>query len=341
MSLGEALAVGRLVELDRRVDHVLVHVLHVDADGEVEELGGLGPLAELVREALRDVGELGEVVADLDVLGPREVGDAVELEELADLRLLRDLGVRALVRLLRAQGAPGEEGGGDEHDGRGDGPRTQVHGRPPGCRSYRPRSRSATGEPALSAEARDRLVREQANEIRVAHDRPRSKKAEPQVARPSAGVDVEVVEHLDVVAEKADRSDDDVLLARRGHLVDHVDDHGPDPRNPRLERRALECGPVLGVAEALGHEARRLLELRDVGRALGDRSRDRVRREHERRGGEALLGPAHRLLADPPRAGGDEPRVVPERRQPARDLGRALAQGRARLVDGADVPCPS
>ena len=92
--------------------------------------------------------------------------------------------------------------------------------------------------------------------------------------RPGRGLDVEVVEDLEVVADEAARADEHAGRAGRGAVVEHLEDVGPEPRlgacgprsatpcdharEPGARRDRLGRGPqLLGVRVAGVEDARR------------------------------------------------------------------------------------
>ena len=95
---------------------------------------------------------------------------------------------------------------------------------------------------------------------------------------------------------------------------------------------ALVDDRVVGDADGLGDEARRLGELVGVAAALGHRGRDAVRGEDDRRRRAALLRDLRERGAHAVGVRLDEARVVVERAQ-LQHLGRARADRGLRAVD--------
>ena len=100
-------------------------------------------------------------------------------------------------------------------------------------------------------------------------------RARPRVAR----LDVEVVEHLHMVGDEADRRDDDVARRRGAAARQVVDDVGLEPRHVRRPAAALVDELPVGAADAPRRRGGRLLQLIHVSACASHRERDRVRRE--------------------------------------------------------------
>src|SRR5256885_12156875 len=91
----------------------------------------------------------------------------------------------------------------------------------------------------------------------------RLRPVEPDPARLGrrARLDVEVVEHLDVIADEADGHDDHVALAVAGEAPDHLADVRLEPRLTRAPAPALVGEAPARVPESTRHALRRRAEL--------------------------------------------------------------------------------
>src|SRR5438552_18017397 len=98
----------------------------------------------------------------------------------------------------------------------------------------------------------------------------RLRPVEPDPARLGrrARLDVEVVEHLDVIADEADGDDDHVALAVAGEAPNDLADVRLEPWLPRASAPALIGQAPALVAESIRHALRRRAELCHVGRGL-------------------------------------------------------------------------
>jgi undecaprenyl-diphosphatase len=181
-------------------------------------------------------------------------------------------------------------------------------------RSVLPRARPAGAREAApgqadvvrGAETADRPARraEQAlfheladgrDERRMRSDGRRAHEADAELVGDGTRLDVEVVEHLDVVREEPERGEHDVLDAPLRDGTKVVADVGLEPGHLRGTAAALVHDGVIRNSDALGHEPRRLGELPLVATAAGHRERDRVRREgHVRPCPPGLRNPVER-----------------------------------------------
>src|SRR5882724_1313412 len=85
-------------------------------------------------------------------------------------------------------------------------------------------------------------------------------KSDPRRGRPRLGFDVQVEEDLDMVAQKADRAEDDIASAVAGGVEQTLAEGGTEPR---LRARALALkddapGPI--ELRAGGHRGRRFFD---------------------------------------------------------------------------------
>src|SRR5439155_25909331 len=83
-------------------------------------------------------------------------------------------------------------------------------------------------------------------------------------SRGGGGLDVQVVQHLDVVAHEPDGHDDDVTSSRRPEVLERVVDVGLEPRIPRAAAPALVRQAPRAVMDTLCHGRRRRVEVVDV-----------------------------------------------------------------------------
>ena len=107
-------------------------------------------------------------------------------------------------------------------------------------------------------------------------DRRGTHEAQTELIGDGPRLDVEVVEHLDVVADEADRHHDDVPHAALRQRAERLADVGLEPRVARVAAAALVGNRPARVAEALGNGAGAGLDLRDVRRPGRHRCRDAV-----------------------------------------------------------------
>src|SRR6204780_3802860 len=103
---------------------------------------------------------------------------------------------------------------------------------------------------------------------------------ESNLARDFRRLDIEIVEHLDVIAQKTDRHDDRRL---RIEVPNRFLDVGFEPRVARTATAAL-IRELPGVDAQLRRDhPRRLRELLDVRTRIRHRERNTVRREYQSR----------------------------------------------------------
>src|SRR5262249_4066795 len=95
------------------------------------------------------------------------------------------------------------------------------------------------------------------------------------------GFVIEVVEHLDMVADEADWAEHDRLESLRPLGAKVVANIRFEPRIARPAAAALENERPVAPLELLGDEARRFAKLIDVAISRGHRGRNAVCREDE------------------------------------------------------------
>src|SRR5262245_62219566 len=78
--------------------------------------------------------------------------------------------------------------------------------------------------------------------------------------------DIEIVEHFDMIADKADRRDDDLSAAAGGTVANRLSDIGLEPRIPRPAAAALISDRPTRLTEPRANQARAALQLFDVKR---------------------------------------------------------------------------
>src|SRR5208282_3079111 len=116
-------------------------------------------------------------------------------------------------------------------------------------------------------------------EERMAADGRRADHPHPRLAGDPRGCDIEIVEHLDVIAHKADRHDD--RGSSGAQVANRVTDIGFEPGLARVPAAALK-GERPGLdAGRTGDQPRRFAQLLDVPGPLRHRDRDAVSGENE------------------------------------------------------------
>src|SRR5262249_24114373 len=130
---------------------------------------------------------------------------------------------------------------------------------------------------ASKVAARD--VRHHGDEIRMIADSLCAREANAGSLRDRGRLYVQVIEHLDMVAQKSDRHHYGAGAALE--LADSHADIGLQPGFTRTAAAALERErPTISIAsQRFRHQHRRLGELLDVGRVRSHRDRDAVRGE--------------------------------------------------------------
>jgi hypothetical protein len=104
--------------------------------------------------------------------------------------------------------------------------------------------------------------RQRVDERRVRVHGARAREAEAERGGRPPRLDVEVVEHLDVVADEADRRDDDLARAVRRERAERVVHVGLEPRIARVAAPALVRELPAGQGERRRRPRRRLASSR-------------------------------------------------------------------------------
>src|SRR5215469_275257 len=145
--------------------------------------------------------------------------------------------------------------------------------------------------------------------------------SDADLARYFGGLDVEIVKHFDMIAEKSERLDDYVTA---GQLSQHCADIRLQPGLAWVTATALKGeGPMLDTQD-IGNQSGRLVELIDIRSARSHRERDTMRGEDEIGRPPVSIVPDY-CLANAIGDGCDKRRmVVPALR---------IFDGRRRLVD--------
>ena len=180
-------------------------------------------------------------------------------------------------------------------------------------RRPRPARQAAVGRAAVVARAEraeraPRRVRRQPLDDELAHHRDvRGMSADgrgahhrkPKLARHGGRVDVEIHDDFHVIADEADRRDDDGLDAFGLGLAQRVADVGAEPRLASVRRVvALIDEPPALMLERVADEPAARRELRLVVAAVRHRQRQAVRREQHERVPALLDGQRLERLAD-------------------------------------------
>src|SRR2546425_10374 len=179
--------------------------------------------------------------------------------------------------------------------------------------------------PRTAVNAADQL-RHQRDELGMIVPSRRAMKAEASGGGHPTGLDVEVVQHLDVIAHEADRHDAGVALAVGREAPEHGGHVRLEPRLARASTPALVSDRPASVAEAPRDGTRRRSQVRHVGRGLGHRDRHAVRREDQWRRRPRVFWNLPERCPRTVGDRGDEARVFEPRRREA-DLGRARDAG--------------
>ena len=135
----------------------------------------------------------------------------------------------------------------------------------------------ASGDDAIGERAEDRRV--------GVHRAPCGRTASPAAAARRARLDVEVVEHLEVVGHEAARAHEQPVGAAAGELVDDGEDVGPEPRFGRAAGATASRSTTVVVEARAGRRrpsavGAQLVRVRVAGGE--DALRQRVGREHAR-----------------------------------------------------------